>query len=295
MSEQLSNRAPMIQIMDVVKRFGSNTAVDHVSFDVAPGEAIALWGSNGAGKTTLIRCMLGVTRFDGSVEIDGVSSSKAGKQVRSRIGYVPQMMPMFDLPVGEMVLLITRLRGVEPREGLELLERFSLSHTKRQPVRSLSGGMRQKLALTLALLGSPPVLMFDEPTANLDVKTQNELIRLLNAMKQEGRTLVFTSHRWSEVRALADSVVHLEQGKVVERGSVADLAIVTDRVSLRLQLAPDDVESAITLLQSHSFTTMRNGDNVLVSVQDRLKAKPLRMLGEHGIVVRNFDLEVEDE
>lgn len=286
--------APMIAINNVVKKFGTNVAVNDVSFDVAPGESVALWGSNGAGKTTLIRCLLGVTGFDGSIMVDGIPSRTRGRAVRARIGYVPQVMPLFDLPVGEMVYLIARLRKADAAEGLRRLEQFGLSHTRQRLVRNLSGGMRQKLALTLAMLGDPTVLVFDEPTANLDAATQKELIATLNALKQEGRTIIFTSHRWSEVRALADTVVHLEAGKAIERGSVSELAIVTDRVSLRFELAETDIERAIAVLAENNLDVMRNGNNVLVSTQDRLKAQPLQLLQDNGIRILNFDVEVEE-
>lgn len=286
--------APMIAIANVTKRFGTNVAVNDVSFDVAPGESVALWGSNGAGKTTLIRCLLGVTGFDGEIMVDGIPSRTRGKDVRARIGYVPQVMPLFDLPVGEMVYLITRLRNVSASEGLRRLDQFGLGDTKMRLVRNLSGGMRQKLALTLAMLGDPSVLVFDEPTANLDAATQKELIATLNALKQEGRTIIFTSHRWSEVRALADTVLHLEGGKAIERGSVSELAIVTDRVSLRFELAESDVQRAIDLLTEQGHDVMRNGHNVLVSTQDRLKAQPLQVLQDNGIRIENFDVEVEE-
>ena len=284
----------MIEIRNVTKRYGDKRAVDDVSFDVAPGESVALWGSNGAGKTTLIRCMLGSTRFDGDITIDGVSSKRQGKEVRRRIGYVPQSMPTFDMSVGEMVLLVSRLRGATPRDGINLLEEFGLSYTKRQSVASLSGGMRQKMALTLALLGNPRVLLFDEPTANLDAKSQNELIRMLVDLKKQGRTVVFTSHRWSEVRALADTVVHLEQGKQIDGGTVTELAVVTDRVSLRVELPREQVQPAIDLLHERGFQTMQNGTSVLVSVQDRQKAEPMIVLAEAGYRIQNFDLQAEE-
>lgn len=284
----------MIEIRNVTKRYGDKRAVDDVSFNVAAGESVALWGSNGAGKTTLIRCMLGSTRFDGDITIDGISSKRQGKEVRRRIGYVPQSMPTFDMSVGEMVLLITRLRGASARDGLDVLDEFGLSYTKRQSVASLSGGMRQKMALTLALLGNPRVLMFDEPTANLDARSQDELIRMLSELKQKGRTVVFTSHRWSEVRALADTVVHLEEGKHIDGGSVKELAIVTDRVSLRVELPQEQVRPALDLLDEHGFKTMQNGTSVLVSVQDRLKAEPMMVLANAGYCVQNFDLQVEE-
>jgi ABC-type multidrug transport system ATPase subunit len=154
--------------------------------------------------------------------------------------------------------------------------------------------MRQKMALTLALLGNPRVLMFDEPTANLDAKSQDELIRMLSGLKKQGRTVVFTSHRWSEVRALADTVVHLEQGKQIESGSVRDLAVVTDRVSLRVELPSEQVRPAVDLLDERGYKTMQNGTSVLVSVQDRLKAEPMMVLAKAGYRVRNFDLQVEE-
>lgn len=283
----------LIQFRNVTKQFGSLRALDSLSFDVRSGESVALWGSNGAGKTTLIRCLLGVTRFDGDVLVEGTSSKRRGKEVRQRIGYVPQLMPYFDLPVGEMVLLITRLRGATPREGLELLEQFSLAETRRNPVRSLSGGMRQKLALTLALLGNPALLVLDEPTANLDANTQKELLGMLNDLKRDGRTILFTSHRWSEVRALADSVVHLEKGKILERGSVSDLAPERDHVSIRFELASELIGRAESALRTAGFVPFTTESHITVAVQDRTKMDVFAVLQAEDIVPRNFDMEVD--
>lgn len=292
MNDSQSN--PTIQFLNVTKKFGSFTALDDVSFGVKPGESVALWGSNGAGKTTLIRCMLGVTDFKGEATVEGVSSKKHGKQVRKKIGYVPQVMPFFDLPVGEMVLLITRLRGVSPAEGLNLLKRFDLEHTRRKPVKSLSGGMRQKLALTLALLGDPHLIVLDEPTANLDAATQKELIGMLNMLKQEGRTIIFTSHRWSEVRALADTVVHLENGKVVKHGSVRDLSPDLDQVSIRIEIGTEHMDVAADSLRQVGFVPYVNSSHLLVSVQDKAKMEVFAALTQQGVAPINFDVEVEE-
>ena len=285
---------PIITFDNVTKNFGLFTALEDVSFQVKAGESVALWGSNGAGKTTLIRCMLGVTNFKGEALVEGISSKKRGKEVRKRIGYVPQVMPFFDLPVGEMVLLITKLRGVEPTEGLKLLKRFDLDHTRRKPVRSLSGGMRQKLALTLALLGDPQILVLDEPTANLDAATQKELIGMLNELKQEGRTIVFTSHRWSEVRALADSVVRLDQGKVVEHESVKSMAPDIDQVSIRIEIGSEHMQVAADSLRKVGFVPYVNSSHLLVSVQDKAKMEVFSTLTQQGVAPINFDVEVEE-
>lgn len=284
---------PLIRFQGVTKQFGSLKALDDITFDIRGGESVALWGSNGAGKTTLIRCLLGVTQFRGDVLVEGTSSRKNGKRVRGRIGYVPQLMPYFDLPVGEMVLLITRLRGVAPSEGLELLEKFSLMQTRTNPVRSLSGGMRQKLALTLALLGNPALLVLDEPTANLDAATQKELLGMLSELKRDGRTIIFTSHRWSEVRALADSVVHLEKGKIIERGTVSDLAPVRDHVSIRFALGPDDVIKAEQAFRNAGFMPFVSESHVTVAVQDRAKMDAFNVLSAEGLSASGFDMEVD--
>lgn len=285
---------PIISFRNVTKTFGNFKALEDVTFDVQKNESVALWGSNGAGKTTLIRCMLGVTRFKGEAFVEGISSQKQGKKVRSKVGYVPQVMPFFDMPVGEMVLLISRLRGVSPSEGIKLLRQFDLEHTKGKLVRSLSGGMRQKLALTLALLGDPHLLVFDEPTANLDAATQKELIGMLNALKQEGRTIVFTSHRWSEVRALANTVVHLEQGKVVERGSVKQLAPEIDQVSIRIEIGKEHIDVAADTLRGIGFVPYVNSSHLVVSVQDKAKMEVFSALTQQGVAPINFDVEVEE-
>lgn len=284
---------PLIRFQGVTKQYGSLKALDDITFDIRDGESVALWGSNGAGKTTLIRCLLGVTQFKGDILVEGTSSRKNGKQVRGRIGYVPQLMPYFDLPVGEMVLLITRIRGVAPREGIELLEKFALTQTRTNPVRSLSGGMRQKLALTLALLGNPALLVLDEPTANLDASTQKELLGMLSELKRDGRTIVFTSHRWSEVRALADSVVHLEKGSIIERGTVSDLTPMRDHVSIRFALRPDDVMKAGEAFGAAGFVPFTSESHVTVTVQDRAKMDVFKVLAAEGISPTGFDMEAD--
>ncbi|MCC6703700.1 MAG: ABC transporter ATP-binding protein [Thermomicrobiales bacterium] len=282
----------MIELAGVTKRYGDMRAVDDVSFSLAAGESLALWGTNGAGKTTLLRCLLGVTRFEGTITVDGISVSGDGKDARRRIGYVPQIVPVFDLRVGEMIQLTARLRGADVRQGLDRLEEFGLGDTVKKPVASLSGGMKQKLALTLALLGDPPILLLDEPTANLDARSQEELIKRLLDLQRQGRTIVFTSHRWDEVRALADKVVVLEQGKCIATGTVDEVADTPgERVGLRVRLAPETIEPAVTLLGSHGFDASRNGHSILITVDGERKAEPLVLLAASSIPVTDFELE----
>lgn len=283
----------MIDLRHVTRRYGDHKAVDDVSFTVDRGQSIALWGTNGAGKTTLLRCVLGATAFEGDIVVDGLSVARDGKAVRQRIGYVPQVMPTFDLSVAEMVRLIARVRGADPREGLSVLESLHLGGTLKQSMRSLSGGMKQKVALALALLGDAPVLLLDEPTANLDAHTQADVIAMLGALREAGRTIVFTSHRWSEVRALADVVVTLEHGRAIGMGSVAEMTRIADAVQLRIDLEAESIEPAVSLLREHGYPTNRHGISAVVTVDSRRKAEPLALLAQSRISVTDFD--VEDE
>lgn len=281
----------MIELQHVIKRYGAKCAVNDVSYRLEAGESLALWGSNGAGKTTLLRCLLGATRYEGSISIDGFSPDRQGRDVRRRIGYVPQEMPKFDLKVAEMIQLVARLRGVDSKPGFDRLAAFGLADTRKLPVESLSGGMKQKLALTLALLGDPPILMLDEPTANLDARSQSELIAELSELNRQGRTIVFTSHRWSEVRSLANRIIVLESGKQLYGGPVDGYADEAEIVHLRLRVATDDLAPTLQLLGDHGFDSVRHGDLILVTITNQRKAEPLMVLARSAVGVADFDVE----
>jgi ABC-type multidrug transport system ATPase subunit len=283
----------MIELRDVTKRYGDKRAVDAVSLRIEPGDSLALWGSNGAGKTTLLRCLLGATNYSGHVMIAGYSSAKQGKQARGRIGYVPQSMATFDMSVAEMLLLVAKLRGADPLDGMARLREFGIDHAANQRIDSLSGGMKQKLSLTLALLGNPPILLLDEPTANLDARSQADVISTLLDLKREGRTIVFTSHRWSEVRALADHVLRLENGKQIGYGTVSEMEPKQETVTIRVPLAADKLDRAVLQLTENGYTAGRNGHAVLVTVDAWRKAEPLMLLVQSDLAVTDFH--VEDE
>lgn len=207
----------MIHIIDVRKSYNRRTVVlDGTSFHVDVGQAVALWGSNGAGKTTLIRCLLGLVDFNGDIRVAGLDVRRDGKAVRRRVGYVPQEMAFYDdFRVLEAARFIARLRHTERRHcELRLDEQDLLPHSHKR-VRELSGGMKQRLALALAMLNDPPVLVLDEPTSNLDTAGRRGLFQLLIGLKNRGKTILFISHRNEEVFGLADRVLTLEGGRVI--------------------------------------------------------------------------------
>ena len=185
---------------------------------MARGESVALCGGNGAGKSTLIQCVTGVHRYRGSITIGGIDVMRDGKQARRLIGYVPQELAFRDeMRVDEVVRFYAALRGMRRVDVRGVLTPVELQDHARARSQVLSGGMKQRLALALALLGSPPLLVLDELSASLDVEGREAFLALLLRLRGEGRTLLFASHRPEEVAVLAGRVAWIESGRIVER------------------------------------------------------------------------------
>ena len=205
----------MIRTTSLTKRFGRTLAVDNVSLDIAEGESVALWGANGAGKSTILRCALGLLRYKGRVEVAGLDARTRGKQVRALIGYVPQELAFYDdLAVAEAIRFFASLKGLRRTNTHDALARVGLDGHARKRVRELSGGMKQRLALAVALLAQPRVLILDEVTASLDAVGRDEFVALLASLSRSGLTMLFASHRAEEITTLASRVVILERGRV---------------------------------------------------------------------------------
>jgi ABC-type multidrug transport system ATPase subunit len=206
----------VIEITNVTKKFGSFVALDDVSLGIEKGEAVALWGPNGAGKSTLIRCLLGLLPFRGHAQVSGLDVRRRGKAVRRLMGYLPQEPALFDdLRVAEAALLFARLKRVGAGESRRMLREIGLTAHARKRVGQLSGGMKQRLSLGLALLTDPPVLVLDEPTSNLDAAGRQELLDDVDRLHRAGKTVLLISHRGEEVHRIADRVVTLENGRIV--------------------------------------------------------------------------------
>ena len=222
--------SPPLSVRGVGKRYGKTEALRDVTFTAAPGEILALWGSNGAGKTTLLKAILSLIRFEGEIAINGHSVQRAGKQARRGIGYVPQEAVFYDWGVMATMRFYARLKKASPERIEPLLARLGLDVHAHKPVNALSGGLKQRLALAIALLSDPPLLLLDEPTASLDTAAQQDYLRLLASLRDEGKTILFASHRLEEVEALADRALLLEHGRLVD---------IFPADELRGRIAPD--------------------------------------------------------
>lgn len=282
----------MISIQGVSMAFGRARAVNDVSLELIPGDSLALWGSNGAGKTTLIRCVLGLLRFQGRIRVSGHDVRRDGKAARSRIGYVPQELAFYDeLRTGEAVRYFARLKGLRHTDAHAALESVGLDGHDAKRVRELSGGMKQRLALAIALLGDPPVLVLDEVTASLDAVGRGEFVALLERLSGDGRTMLFASHRIEEVAALARSVAVLDRGRVQRVESCAAfVAGMGQGAVLHLHMAVGVRQRALQSLRDGGFTPQLNGVGLLVPVAPEQKAAPFRVLAEARIPVDDFEV-----
>lgn len=214
-----------VEVRGLTKSYGSVTAVDDLTWSARTGAITTVLGPNGAGKTTTISCLLGLLHPDaGQVCVLGVDPWSADADHRARVGI---MLQDGGLPntVGAHRLLphLARLYA-HPRDPDELIARLGIAGFARTPVRRLSGGQRQRVALAAALVGRPELAFLDEPTAGLDPHARRQTWDLLRELRDEGVSLVVTTHSFEEAQRLADDVVIVSAGRVVAAGPLAQVA-----------------------------------------------------------------------
>jgi Cu-processing system ATP-binding protein len=227
----------MISISALRKSFGRHEVLRGIDLEIHPGRVTAIVGPNGAGKSTLIKSMLGLTRPDeGIISIDGHPIG-ADPAYRARIGYMPQIARFPEnLTAGELVAMICSLRRVVAVDD-ELAERFVLRDHLGKPLRTLSGGTRQKVNALIAFLFRPEVLILDEPTSGLDPVASAILKERIVTERARGRTVILASHIMTEIDELADDVVCLIDGTIRWSGSTHDLQVTTRQFTLERALA----------------------------------------------------------
>lgn len=212
----------MIEVEQLVKRYGTATAVDHLSFQAQPGEIVGLLGPNGAGKTTTMRILTGFMPPDsGRVAICGFDVLTDSREVRRRVGYMPERVPVYpDMTVESFVAFWARLRGVRNASlrVQTVLKQFDLLDRRKQLIRHLSKGLRQRVGLAQTLVHEPQVIILDEPTIGIDPRQVIEVRDTVRALRAN-HTVLFSSHVLSEVEQVCDRVVIINHGKVVAEGT----------------------------------------------------------------------------
>ncbi|MCP5151707.1 MAG: ABC transporter ATP-binding protein [Ectothiorhodospiraceae bacterium] len=276
------------------KRYGARAALEGVDLRVEPGERVALIGHNGAGKTTLMKLVLGLTRPDsGSVRVCGVDPGARGsRELRRRLGYLPENVAFQGGISGRASLrFYARLKRADVSRCDALLEEVGLADAMHRPVRTYSKGMRQRLGLAQALLGSPAVLVLDEPTTGLDPVLRHEFYTRLDGLHTSGATMLLSSHSLAEIETRSDRIAVLRGGRLVALGTLDELrarAGVPVRIRLRVErgAAPRIAE----MLDSPTALAHVNGCEIDLACPTGQKMPLLRRVADAGLAVHDVEV-----
>lgn len=218
----------MIQVRNLVKRFGDHTAVDHISFRIEKGQVYGFLGPNGAGKTTTMNMITGyIAATEGEVIINGHDIYEEPELVKKSIGYLPELPPVYmDMTPKEYLLFAAELKGIkrEKRASMvqEAMESTGIVDMQKRLIKNLSKGYRQRVGLAQALLGYPDILILDEPTVGLDPKQIIEMRELIRSLGKT-HTIILSSHILTEISEICDKVLIISNGKLIAEDSIANL------------------------------------------------------------------------
>jgi ABC-2 type transport system ATP-binding protein len=219
----------MLKASDLWKSYGGHAAVAGVSLEVRPGEIVGLLGPNGAGKSTTVAMLCGLIAPErGTVEVGGVKLAGDASAEKRRLGLVPQEIAMHeDLGALANVRLFGALYGLEGRELEEraraTIEQVGLGERAGDKPETFSGGMKRRLNIACALVHDPEVLLLDEPTAGVDPQSRNAIFESLEALRDRGKAILYTTHYMEEAERLCDRIVIIDHGKVIASGTVEEL------------------------------------------------------------------------
>ncbi len=260
----------LIKVVDVRKQFQNHLALDNVSFEIEKGQVFGLLGPNGAGKTTFIRILNQITAPDSGYIL--FNDQKLNANHIKNIGYLPEERGLYKkMKVGEQALYLARLKGIPKNEAIKELKKwfnhFEISSWWDKKIEELSKGMAQKVQFITTVIHKPSLLIFDEPFSGFDpVNVQllkNEILRL----KEEGATVIFSTHNMSSVEELCDSIVLLNNSKVVLKGKVEDIKqkFKANKFSFKLNLKDDSI-NIDTLKDVLKIEELKMEENVISGI-----------------------------
>ncbi|MBW7884686.1 MAG: ABC transporter ATP-binding protein [Caldilineaceae bacterium] len=291
----------VLRAEQLTKRYGSFVAVDNLDLTVRKGEIFGLLGPNGAGKTTTILMMLGLTEpTGGSVQVLGFDPQRQPLKVKARVGYLPDAVGFYDeLTARDNLSYIARLNGLSRSDAgpriTAAIERMGLIENIDRPVSTFSRGMRQRLGVAELLLKEPQLIIMDEPTLGLDPEAARSFLRLILHLKEEGITILLSSHLLHQVQAVCDRVGLFSQGRLVLQGTVAELAhrVLAGGYRIHVEAEGDNgrLEGALQQLAGVG-DVQRNGNRrfVITGVRD-LRAEVATAVVDAGGRLYSLDVE----
>ena len=260
-----------VSVNGVEKSYGPVKALRGVSFDLGPGRLSALVGHNGAGKTTLIKLMLGLILAErGTVRVLEEDPAAGEFSARRQLGYLPENVAFNGALTGRETLgFYARLKQIKPASAWPLLDRVGIMDAADRRVGTYSKGMRQRLGLAQALLGRPRVLLLDEPTTGLDPALRQTFYEILNELRDDGATVLISSHALNELEDRAEHVLIMNRGRLVAQGTLAELRSISQLpIRVSLDLAPGANGALPAWMNGESIATL-HGRVMLVPDQAR--------------------------
>jgi ABC-2 type transport system ATP-binding protein len=301
-SEKRLRRRPieggMIQVENLTKRYGTFEAVRGVSFGVERGEVVGFLGPNGAGKTTTMRILCGcIGATSGRALVDGKDVLEEPRAVKRKIGYLPEIPPLYtSMVVGDYVAFAARIKGVADPEAAArtAMGKVGLDDVAHRLIDHLSKGYRQRVGLAQALVHDPEVLVLDEPTSGLDPAQRVEIRELLQALAAGERTVILSTHVLSEVEAVCDRVVIINQGAVVAQDTIEALASSGRRIRLKVaRAAPELGERLRALAGVRAVDALEDGVYVLETDAD-VRARAAETAVPFGLLELRMDRGLEE-
>ena len=278
----------ILELKNVVKRYQQKIAVDHVSFDVPESKIFGLLGPNGAGKTSIIRIITAITKADeGSVFFSGVPLMAAH---REQIGYMPEERGLYKkMKVGEQLLYLARLKGLSKKDAKSRIdlwfEKFQIGDWTNKKVEELSKGMQQKIQFIATVIHQPKLLILDEPFSGLDPVNANLIRDEILLMKQEGISIIFSTHRMEQVEQICEEIVLINNGKNVLNGTVSDIKQQHKEHLFEVEYLGD------TLLDFDNLAELQSNENgkLIVKLKEGIESnKLLRHLLDNNLQIIGF-------
>lgn len=292
---------PIIEARDLTKKFNELVAVDHIGFSVYPQECFGFLGPNGAGKTSTMRmifCASPIT--SGDLMVASMNCRTSGRRIKAIVGVVPQENNLDpDLSAMENLLVYARYfdipEGIARTRAEESLELFQLLERRHSRIDQLSGGMKRRLVIARSLINQPQILILDEPTTGLDPQARHLVWQKLRYLKEQGATMVLTTHYMEEAEHLCDRIVIMDQGRILTVGPPGELVerFVGNEV-LELRPEPDDRQRALKSIEQLGLLIEPVDDLIYVFGRDgvKLRGLPEKLdLRLRGLVYRPASLE----
>lgn len=271
----------MIEVSNLVKKYGDHTAVDHLSFQIEKGKIYGFLGPNGAGKSTTMNMITGyIASTEGKVMIDGHDILEEPEAAKKCIGYLPEMPPLyFDMTVLEYMKFAADLKKIPKKQKdkqiKEVMDMVKITDMKDRLIKNLSKGYKQRVGIAQAVLGYPEVIILDEPTVGLDPKQINEIRELIKGLKNK-HTVILSSHILSEVSAICDYVLIISHGRLVASDTpenLGRLAAGSNNLNMLVKGQKDTIRGALEAIEGVKEVTVKTSQEegvygVTVGVQD---------------------------